>query len=234
MKVVVFTDVHGSLNSLKAFMDLEDFKTADKIVFLGDVSLGCSRANECIDLLKTIDCVCLLGNNDGYVADHIPEVDRAEFDNVKLEMIDWMRGHISDANKDYMKSWPREYYMNINGKVLYFTHYVWENCNNDINVIDSPKTKDLSSRKEMFKDIKADYIIFGHEHKPSYFVDNDRHYYCLDTMGLKCPGAYLVINARGDKIKLEEKFVDFDINEEIDLMDKAGYKYNKSKIKRTK
>ena len=67
MKVVVFTDVHGSLNSLKAFMGLEDFKTADKLIFLGDVSLGCSRVDECINLLKNIDCICLLGNNDGYV-----------------------------------------------------------------------------------------------------------------------------------------------------------------------
>ena len=233
MKILVFTDLHGSLNSLKALINSEDYKVADKVIFLGDATIGCSRPNECIELLKEMNCICLLGNNDSYVIDHIPQVDYDELSNDKLLMIEWMIKNISKHNKETMKSWVRDCLINISDKKLYFTHYVWENYNNDINVIDTPSIKDINSRKEMFKDINADYIFFGHEHKTNYFFDDSKHYYCLGTLGLKSPGSYLVINInKNNDIELEEKFVHFDINEEIKLMDEAGYPYEKDKIKK--
>ena len=48
MKILVFSDVHGNLNALNALIETKDFKTADKIIFLGDVVFGASRPNECI------------------------------------------------------------------------------------------------------------------------------------------------------------------------------------------
>jgi len=233
MKIVVFADLHGSLNSLKALIKTEDFKQADKIIFLGDVAVGCSRLNECVDLLVENECVCLLGNNDGYVVDHIPEVDRPDFASNKLIMVDWMKENITEKNKEIIKSWPRDVSMHINNKKFYFTHYAWEEQNNDINVVKMPKTIDSNSRKEMFKDIDADYIILGHEHETNYFSDWDKHYFCIGSIGLQKPGVYLLINSDNEKIELKEKFVDFDINEEIDLMDIAGYPYSKQKIKRS-
>jgi len=233
MKILVFTDLHGSLNSLKSLINTDDYKTADKIIFLGDVAIGCSRPNECIELLKKMNCICLLGNNDSYVVDHIPQVDFDEFSSDKIEMINWMIENISEENKKIIKSWSKDYSIVVDNKKLYFTHYVWEDYNNDINVIDTPSIKEFNTRKEMFKDINADYIFFGHEHKTNYFFNGSKHYFCLGTSGLKNPGSYLVINInKNNDINLEEKFVNFDINEEIKLMDLAGYPYEKHKIKK--
>ena len=52
MKILVFTDVHGNYNSLLALEKTNDFKTSDKIIFLGDVLFGYSRPNDCINFLK--------------------------------------------------------------------------------------------------------------------------------------------------------------------------------------
>ncbi len=233
MKIVVLADLHGSLNSLKALMSTDDFKNADKIIFLGDVAVGCSRLNECVDLLTENNCICLFGNNDGYVVDHIPEVDMPDFAPNKLIMVDWMKHNISEKNKKIINSWPREFTMSIDDKKFYFAHYAWENQNNDINVVKMPKNINAKSRKEMFKDIDADYIIFGHEHATNDFTYQNKHYFCLGSLGLQNPGTYLLINSDNGKIELEEKFVEFDINEEIDLMDIAGYPYDKKRIKRS-
>lgn len=233
MKILVFTDLHGSLNSIKALFNTNDYKTADKVVFLGDVAIGCSRPNECVELLKTTNCICLLGNNDTYVVDHIPQVDIDEFSADKIEMINWMIENISEENKNIIRSWDKDLVVMVGNKKLYFTHYAWENYNNDTNVVDTPQTIDVNSRKEMFKEIDADYIIFGHEHKTNYFCDGIKHYFCLGTAGLKNPGAYLIINIdENNNIEFEEKFVEFDISEEIELMDLAGYPYEKHKIKK--
>lgn len=232
MKILVFTDVHGSLNALHAIEETKDFKTADKKIFLGDVVFGCSRPNECVEFLKKNKCTCILGNNDSYVVDHIPEVDVAEFDSEKLVQMDWIRDILLESNKKIISSWPREVKMTIDGKKFVFMHYPWENYNNDINVIDSPLVPNVQIRKEMFSRFDADYIIFGHEHQTSYFTDGQKHYFCIGSLGLKVHAPYLMIDTNnGEKVDMQEKFVQFDIDEEIRLMDLAGYPYAKNKLR---
>ena len=85
----------------------------------------------------------------------------------------------------------------------------------------------------MFSNIDADYVFFGHEHKENNFSNSKQHFYCVGTLGLKSPGYYLMIDIQKDKIVVKDKYVIFDINEEIDLMDKAGYPYEKSKIRKS-
>ena len=230
MKILCFTDVHGSLNSLLALAKTDDFKNADRIIFLGDVVVGCSRPNECIEFIHSLNCDCIFGNNDSYIFDHVPEVDLVEFTKDKVGQLQWMSDNITDCNKKILSDWNRSLELLIEGKKFYFTQYVWEDYNNDVNVIDTPLKLSLEARKEMFGKINADYYIFGHEHKTSYFTDGNKHYYCLGSLGLTNPGAYLVIECNNNKIEFKEKFVNFDINQEILLMDKAGYPYEKSKI----
>lgn len=230
MKILCFADLHGSLNSLLALAETDDFKNADKIIFLGDVAFGCSRPNECIDFIKGLKCDCIFGNNDKYIFDHVPKADLPEFDNVKIGQMKWMSNNISASNKKALSRWNKSLELLIGDKKFYFTHYAWEDYDNDINVVDTPLNLSLEARKQMFSGINADYYIFGHEHQSSYFTDGHKHYYCLGSLGLTNPGTYLVIEYDNGKIKIKEKFINFDINQEILLMDKAGYPYTKSKI----
>lgn len=230
MKIVVFTDIHGSFNSLIQLFSTDDFKNADKKIFLGDVVVCCSRPNQCVTLLKNSDCICLLGNNDMYVVDHIPKEDYITFSPSKLKQIDWMKANLSEENKRIISSWPRDYYLPVGNKKLYFTHYAWEHFNNDTNVVDTPKIINFSTRKKMFENIDADYIFFGHEHISNYHYDDKKHFFCIGTLGLRNPGCYLLIDIDNENMKIEEKFINFDIKEEINLMDIAGYPYNKKRI----
>ena len=225
MKILVFSDIHGSLNSLKALVKTQDWECADKRIFLGDVCIGCSSPNECIKLLDQLDCVKIVGNNDLYVCDHVPDVDLEEFANEKLLQLEYMRNHVSNENKKIVLSWQKDLTLQQNGKTFYFTHYAWEKFNGDENVVDTPKEKTFETRKQMFANVDADYVFFGHEHKENNFSNSKQHFYCVGTLGLKSPGYYLMIDIQKDKIVVKDKYVIFDINEEIDLMDKAGYPY---------
>lgn len=231
MKVLVFSDIHGGLNSLNKLIETDDFKSADKIIFLGDVLMGCSRPNECVELLNDFKIECLLGNNDYYVCDHIPDCDLKDFDTVKMAQLQYMRSILSKKSIDIIKTWEKELYLSINGKKFYFIHYPFEKNINDYSVVDVSDTIDLKKRRELFKDINADYIFFGHEHKSSVFKDDKKTYYCLGTMSLKVPGDYLLIDIVDNEVVINEKQLYFDIDEEIELMDKAGYPYSKNTIK---
>lgn len=232
MKILVFTDLHGSLNALKELTCSEDFRIADKRIFLGDVCVGCSRPNECIELLNSLDCIKILGNNDYYICDHIPKEEFTCSSEGKIAQMKYMQNLVTEENKKIVNSWSKEYCLNVGGKTLYFTHYPWENVNGEFNVVDDPIEKNFKTISELFSNVKADVVVFGHEHKSRCYTNGEKTYYCLGTVGLVSPGNYLIIDVNDNEINFEEKFINHDINYEIDLMDKAGYPYNRNKIKR--
>ncbi len=230
MKILVFTDLHGNLNSLNALLNTDDYKTADQTIFLGDVTFGCSRANECITLLNQENITCILGNNDRYIAyNHIADKEQHTFNEGKHKQMQYMLDNISPENKEIMKSWLMDLNINVYGKTLYFTHYPWLDTNSDPYASPCPKEHTIKTIEPLFKDISADFIIFGHEHK-KYLLTGKTTYYCIDTIGLKQPGDYLVIHCSEDGIDFDYKYLDFDLNSEIKLIDKAGYPYDKNKV----
>ncbi len=227
MKILVFTDIHGSLNALKALKETADFQTADKVIFLGDVVMGCSRPNECIDLLREMDITCILGNNDCYLCCNLSQDEMPHFAHTKSSQFEWMNAHVTQSNKDFVSSWPRSYVIKDEAITFYFTHYPWNKTKTD--VIEEPFIKCLYAREKLFKNIKADYYFFGHEHKTSIFSNRKQNFICVGTTGVKNPGSYFMINTM-PVIEIKEKFIEFDIEEEKRLTDLAGYPYNKKKL----
>lgn len=231
MKLLVFGDVHGNLSSLQSLIETNDFKSADKVIFLGDVMMGASRPNECIELIDNIKCECVVGNNDAYVFDSIPKCEIEEFSKQKALQLEYMKKIVTDKNKSIMKNWKRELYLTIEGKKFYFVHYPWEIIDDEYSVIDIKDKNDLMLRKEMFKDIDADYVFFAHEHESSYFKCENKECYGVNSLGSNKIGKYLVVDFNNQKIKVEERTLLFDVSEELKLMKKAGYPYNRKKFK---
>ena len=233
MKILVFADVHGSLSALEELKKTNDFQNADIKIFLGDVLIGCSRPNECIEFLKNNNCISILGNNDFYITKYIPKVDIKEFSQKKLEQMEYMKKILTTENKNEVLSWPMNYFLEVDNIKFHFTHYMLESCEGEICVADCPITQPtLKDRQKIYSSVDANYIIFGHEHKSNCFSDESKVYYCLGSLGLRSPGCYLIIEIKDGIVNINEKTITFDINHEIELMDKAGYPYEKHKIKR--
>ena len=110
----------------------------------------------------------------------------------------------------------------------------WLDLDNDPYAAPCPSIHTLDNIKPLFEGITADYIIFGHEHIKYELRDQNITYYCIDTLGLKEPGDYLVIDCNEERIEFNYKHLDFDMDSEISLIDNAGYPYDKSKIRKKK
>lgn len=208
MKICVFTDIHGNLDALSLLLQTEDFRSADLKICLGDAVVMGPYPNECCQALLDNNCVWLMGNHDSYIANGLPEEEYKFFKPDKIAHQNYMRSFIKDEYKNIMKNLPKDYSISIENKKLYFTHYVWETCDN---VIDNPEFPTVENISEIYKNIDADYIFYGHEHHFSHFKDSNKEYICVGSLGMVFPGHYTVIETKENNIKIEHKLINFDL-----------------------
>ncbi|MES2573397.1 MAG: metallophosphoesterase family protein [Bacteroidota bacterium] len=73
MRTLVIGDIHGGLRALHQIMERANVTPKDTLVFLGDYVDGWSQSPQVIDFLielkKTQNCVCILGNHDELLLD---------------------------------------------------------------------------------------------------------------------------------------------------------------------
>ena len=210
MKILVYTDVHGNKYALESLQKTEDYKNSNLRVFLGDAVMMCPYPNECLQNIWNNGDIFLLGNHDSYCAYGLPEEEFIYFKADKKEHQKYMREKTLPEYISKLKTMPKEYYLDYYGKRFYFTHFAWET---ERLVMDDPDDPEESTIKtaELFKDISADYIIFGHNHKPSNFEKDGKTFICVGSLGMKYPGNYLVIDIDNNDINFQRKKIDFDV-----------------------
>lgn len=210
MKICIFTDIHGNITSFREFVKTKDFLEADKRIYLGDTVMCCAHPNECIELLTQYDCINLLGNNDSYIINNIEQEDSEKF-----KQIIFNRNLVTEKNKEILRSFEKEFYLNVDGIKLYFTHYPWKD---DVNCHYVIQEKTLEKRQELFKNIDADYIFFGHEHLPTIFEDDKKKYICVGSLCLSQPCLYLMVNIENGNVEIQEKNFPQNFDSEIETI----------------
>lgn len=211
MKILVYSDVHGNKYALENLQNSRDYKTADVRVFLGDAVMMCPFPNECLQNIWGNGDAFLLGNHDSYCAFGLPEDEFAYFKADKKAHQSYMGEKTLPEYKEKLATMPKDCYMNFFGKKFYFTHYAWETERLVMDDPDEPSAPTIKTA-ELFKNIKADYIIFGHNHKQSEFECDGKKFICVGSLGMKYPGNYIVINIDEAGVNFERKKIIFDVD----------------------
>lgn len=208
MKICIFTDIHANLDALIKLMDTNDFKNSDVKICLGDAVVMGPFPNECCKALLDNNCIWLMGNHDSYIANGLPEEEYKYFKQDKIDHQNYMREVVEDKYKQIMKNLPKEYVINAGDKKLYFTHYMWETWDN---VIDNPETPTAENISDIFKEVEADYIFYGHEHHASHFKRDNKELVCVGALGMVYPGHYTIVDIVGNNIQITHKTISFDL-----------------------
>ena len=203
MKILVYTDVHGNKYALKNLQKSADYKNADLRIFLGDAVLRCPYPNECLQMIWKSGDIFVVGNHDLDCAFISSE------NATTSEHIEYMKEKILPEYRKKLLNMPKEYYVDCFGKKLFFAHYPWVSGGS---VMDIPARKEKKQKTvDMFKNVNADYIIYGHDHTPAKFECDGKTFVCVGSLGLKHPGHYIVINIDETGVNIENKVVFFDV-----------------------
>ncbi|PTS94273.1 metallophosphatase family protein [Pedobacter sp. HMWF019] len=168
IKIAIFSDVHGNLPALEAVLEDIERKGADQIYCLGDLVDFAPWSNEVIDLIRKHKIPCLMGNHDERVAfdlDILPLAKHSEEETAARTLaIDHTKKILTQTNKDYLASLPRQIKLNF-GKThepnLLLVHGSVRD--NEEYIYDDHDTADL---KQMLQIEQANVLVMGHTHLP--------------------------------------------------------------------
>ena len=154
MRIVVISDIHANYEALKVLVPY--FRNADKILCLGDIVGYSCAVNECIDILREFNCVCIQGNHDRYLIEGTGKQSKYLNEYV-LFGIEYAETHITQHNLEWLKRLPLSVGIKEDGISILMAHgspfnptdaYVYTN------------NTDFSEWKFSY-----DYIFLGHTHR---------------------------------------------------------------------
>ncbi|MBI3972757.1 MAG: metallophosphoesterase family protein [Chloroflexi bacterium] len=156
MRCAVISDIHGNLDALEAV--LADAGEVDQVWCLGDVVGYGPQPNECIDVLRARDALCVAGNHDRACTG---AMDTAEFNPEASEAALWTRGQLTPEHQAYLKHLPE---VLTAGASSEFTivhgsprEPVWEYLTH------------VSAARLNFEYFQTPYCLVGHTHVPLIF-----------------------------------------------------------------
>jgi diadenosine tetraphosphatase ApaH/serine/threonine PP2A family protein phosphatase len=103
MRYLVLSDVHANLEALEAC--LEDARRYDfkRILCLGDIVGYGAEPNECIELLRKRDAICLLGNHDAACAG---QLSLEWFNPLARQCVEWTKKVLTSKNRKLLAELP--------------------------------------------------------------------------------------------------------------------------------
>jgi len=99
MRTAVLSDIHANLEAFEAVLYHAEKSEVDNYVCLGDVVGYGASPNECVEILQSLSCPCILGNHDAAVLD-IP----INMNQDGRRVINWTRLNLTKAATFFLGS----------------------------------------------------------------------------------------------------------------------------------
>ena len=103
MRILVLSDAHGNRHGLEAV--LNHGAACDGVLCLGDIVGYGAHPNECCELLRERDAICLSGNHDAAV---FGEISTEWFNDIAATAVAWTRQKLSPDNLDWLEGLPAQ------------------------------------------------------------------------------------------------------------------------------
>jgi predicted phosphodiesterase len=112
MKVALISDIHGNLPALEAA--LADIRTqgTDQVIFLGDAATLGPHPKETLDLLRALDCVCIMGNHDAALLD-LARAAELQIGTSLFASLEWGQSLLNETDFAFLRSFRPTYELEL-------------------------------------------------------------------------------------------------------------------------
>ncbi len=103
MKYAVFSDIHGNLAALQAVLRDAEGNACEGYLCAGDIVGEYDQSEECVEMVRSIGAVCVMGNQDEYCG---TDMKLDGFNEKARESVEATRRALSDDSKLWLQSLP--------------------------------------------------------------------------------------------------------------------------------
>jgi predicted phosphodiesterase len=105
MRIAVISDIHANLEALQSVLDRIGELDINETVCLGDIVGYNANPNECVEIVRDRNIVCVLGNHDACASGlEQPE----QFTPLARAALFWTRERLTAENRQFLLDLPRE------------------------------------------------------------------------------------------------------------------------------
>lgn len=214
MRVAVLADVHGNLHALRAVLDDAWAEKAERLLCAGDLAGYGPFPNEVISLVREHDIKCAIGDYDDAVAFGRPRP-QAHWLPPKIADLTflWTRVHLNTHTKNWLRQLLPQVRLEVGPCRLMITHGSPRDLCEGLGMDTS---EDIL--REITYQTKANLVVSGHTHMPSYRVVNAVTFVNAGSVGQPRDGdpraAYALLNIDPvtGKTQVLIKRVEYDID----------------------
>jgi predicted phosphodiesterase len=159
MRYAIISDIHGNLEALESVLDDIKQQEIDSHICLGDIAGYGADPNECVELIKELNCPCVIGNHDAGV---LGTTDIGKFNSAARAAIEYHRNVLTNDNKAYLSN------LNFTQRIEAFTIV-------HANLEDPPEwgyVFNSYEAEQLFPYQKDKICFFGHTHIQCSFQSN--------------------------------------------------------------
>jgi len=159
MRYAIISDIHANLEALQAVLEDIEKREIKDYICLGDIAGYGAEPNECIDIVRGLNCPCILGNHD---AGAIGTTDIGRFNSAARTAVEYHKEILTDENREYLSK------LKLVDRIETFTIV-------HANLEDPPEWGYIfnSGEAEHYFQYQKDKVcFFGHTHFQSCFQNN--------------------------------------------------------------
>lgn len=183
-KIAILSDIHANLPALKAVLRDVQQSGADRIIFLGDiVGYGASPA-ECVDWVRKLGGVCVMGNHDA-------EIRAVRKRGCSFRDPDWKKcgyqaglAHAAECPDASQAEWLAALPFTLKIPAAFAAHGSLAEPESFDYIEDSESAEPTL---EILRKEKTKVAFFGHTHVPAIFADGGEALDWLDETRVRIP-----------------------------------------------
>lgn len=160
MRILVLSDIHANQVALESVLD-DASGGYDQVWCLGDIVGYGPSPNECVEIIREIADVCVVGNHDWAVIDRAG-ISVDDFNPMARHAVLWTRDQLAEENRSYLESLPARPTRPDQAPQLLVTH-----ASPRESVLEYVLTPGIAL--ENFAHFEELICLLGHTHKPAIF-----------------------------------------------------------------
>ena len=103
MRIAVISDIHANLTALDAVVAEIRLSGVDAVVCLGDITTLGPHPRTCLQIIRELDCRCIMGNHDAFMVD--PGLLYTYTDSPMIaDLVAWARDRLSQEDLDFIRT----------------------------------------------------------------------------------------------------------------------------------